>query len=102
MISVDEAQARLLALASPLPPIEVELSRAGQHYMRGPLVAMRTQPDADLSAMDGYAVISADFLGPWRVIGESAGGVHFRAQFIQAKLSAFSQGRMFPKMQTAF
>jgi molybdopterin molybdotransferase len=77
MISVDEAQARLLALASPLPPIEVELPRAVRHYMHGPLVALRTQPAADLSAMDGYAVISSDFPGPWRVIGESAAGLPF-------------------------
>ena len=61
MISVDEAQARLLALASPLPPIEVELTRAVRHYMHVPLVALRTQPAADLSAMDGYAVTSSDF-----------------------------------------
>jgi molybdopterin molybdotransferase len=77
MISVDEAQARLLALASPLPPIEVELTRAVRHYMHGALVALRKQPAADLSAMDGYAVISADFPGPWRVIGESAAGRPF-------------------------
>jgi molybdopterin molybdotransferase len=74
MISVDEAQARLLALASPLPPIEVELPLAVRHYVHKPLVAMRTQPAADVSAMDGYAVIKADFPGPWRVIGESAAG----------------------------
>jgi molybdopterin molybdotransferase len=97
MISVDEAQARLLALASPLPPIEVELSRAGQHYMRGPLVAMRTQPAADLSAMDGYAVISADFPGPWRVIGESAAGRPFSGMLHSGEAVRIFTGAHVPK-----
>ena len=74
MISVDEAQARLLALASPLPPVELELVQAARHYLHAPLVAKRTQPAAYLSAMDGYAISSADFPGPWRVVGESAAG----------------------------
>ena len=77
MISVAEAQARLLALASPLPPVELELTKAARHYLRGPLHATRTQPAADLSAMDGYALLSAAFPGPWQVIGESAAGRPF-------------------------
>jgi molybdopterin molybdotransferase len=77
MISVAEAQARLLALASPLPPVELELIKAARHYLHGPLHAKRTQPAADLSAMDGYALSSAAFPGPWHVIGESAAGRPF-------------------------
>jgi molybdopterin molybdotransferase len=77
MISVADAQARLLALASPLPPVERELMQAVQHYLHAPLMAERTQPAADLSAMDGYAIGVEDFPGPWRVIGESAAGHPF-------------------------
>lgn len=77
MISVAEAQARLLALASPLPPVERELMQAVRHYLHAPLTAMRTQPAADLSAMDGYAIAVEDFPGPLRVIGESAAGQPF-------------------------
>lgn len=77
MISVAEAQARLLGLASPLPPVERELMQAVRHYLHAPLTAIRTQPAADLSAMDGYAVAAGDFPGPWRVIGESAAGHPF-------------------------
>ncbi len=77
MISVAEAQARLLALASSLPPIERELMQAVRHYLHAPLTAIRTQPAADLSAMDGYAIAVDDFPGPWRVIGESAAGHPF-------------------------
>lgn len=77
MISVAEAQARLLALASPLPSVELELVKAARHYLHGPHHAKRTQPAADLSAMDGYALSSAAFPGPWQVIGESAAGRPF-------------------------
>lgn len=77
MISVAEAQARLLALASPLPSVELELTKAARHYLHGTLHAKRTQPAADLSAMDGYALSSAAFPGPWHVVGESAAGRPF-------------------------
>lgn len=77
MISVAEAQARLLALASPLPPTERDLMQAVRLYLHAPLMAKRTQPAADLSAMDGYAIAVEDFPGPWRVIGESAAGHPF-------------------------
>jgi len=77
MISVAEAQARLLALASPLPSVELELAKAARHYLHGPLHAKRTQPAADLSAMDGYALSSTTFPGPWQVVGESAAGRPF-------------------------
>ena len=97
MISVDEAQARLLALASPLPPIEVELTRAVRHYMHVPLVALRTQPAADLSAMDGYAVTSSDFPGPWRVIGESAAGRPFSGTLHAGEAVRIFTGAHVPK-----
>ena len=60
MISVAEAQARLFALASPLPPVERDLLQAVRHYVHAPLTAERTQPAADLSAMDGYAIAIED------------------------------------------
>lgn len=77
MISVDEAQARLLALASPLPPVELEIAETAGHYLHAPLNARRTQPAADLSAMDGYAVAKSHHAGSWRVVGESSAGCAF-------------------------
>lgn len=77
MIGVDEAQARLLALATPLPSISMPLADAVGHYLAEDVLAQRTQPAADMSAMDGYAIRFADLPGPWRVIGESAAGVPF-------------------------
>lgn len=77
MINVEQAQAQMLALASPLASITVPLVEAVGHYLAEPVIARRTQPAADLSAMDGYTIRFADMPGPWTVIGESAAGRPF-------------------------
>ncbi|NIJ07673.1 molybdopterin molybdotransferase [Sphingomonas vulcanisoli] len=74
MLSVGEAQARLLALAAPLPIETVPLVEAAGRWLAAPIEARRTQPAADLSAMDGYAIRFADLPGPWILVGESAAG----------------------------
>jgi molybdopterin molybdotransferase len=71
---VAQAQARLLALAEPLPPEAVPLDDAPGRFLAAPLLARRDQPWADLSAMDGYAIRHADLPGPWRCIGEIRAG----------------------------
>lgn len=71
---LEDAQARLLALAAPLPTERADIAAALGRYLAGPLFARRTQPARDLSAMDGYAVASGDLAGPWQVAGESAAG----------------------------
>ncbi len=77
MISLAEAQARLLALAAPLPSVTSPLAQASGHYLAQNVIAGRTQPAADLSAMDGYVIRFADMPGPWRQVGESAAGATF-------------------------
>ncbi len=67
LISLEEAQARLLALApAPLDPAPTPLDAACGLYLGADLVARRTQPWRDLSAMDGYALGGGE--GPWRVV----------------------------------
>ncbi len=73
-LPLEEAQARLLALATPLPVERVDAPSALGRYLAEPLIARRTQPAQALSAMDGYAVREDDLAGPWQVIGESAAG----------------------------
>jgi len=77
MIAVAEAQARILALGSPLAIEQVPLAEAAGRWAAGTIHARRNQPAADLSAMDGYALRFAELPGPWRVIGESAAGAGF-------------------------
>ena len=74
LLALAEAQARLLALAAPLPIERVPLADAIGLYAAEPVVALRNQPAANLSAMDGYAIRFAELPGPWAVIGESAAG----------------------------
>ena len=76
-LPLEEAQARLLALANPLPLERVDPPSALGRWLAEPLIAARTQPACDLSSMDGYAVAENDLVGPWRVIGESAAGRPF-------------------------
>ena len=70
-----EAQARILALAPPLDIETVPLIAAANRWAAEGVAALRTQPAADLSAMDGYAIHYADLPGPWRMSeGESTPG----------------------------
>lgn len=77
MIGLEDAQRRLLALATPVPAETLLLARATGRWAAAPVIAQRTQPARDLSAMDGYAIRHADAPGPWRVIGQSAAGAAF-------------------------
>lgn len=74
MISVEEARARVLALAPAPEPRQVALADALGRAMIAPALARLTQPPFDASAMDGYALRSADLPGPLAVIGTAAAG----------------------------
>jgi molybdopterin molybdotransferase len=80
LLSVAEALQRVLEHAAPLAPEEVPLSEAFGLVLAYPVKARRTQPPADLSAMDGYAVRASDVANPpvkLKVIGEVAAGRPF-------------------------
>ncbi|MCC6479068.1 MAG: molybdopterin molybdotransferase MoeA [Sphingomonadaceae bacterium] len=77
MISVEEAQARIFALKPPVGTERLPLAEAAGRWAAEDVVALRTQPARDLSAMDGYAIRFADAAGPWTVIGESAAGKQY-------------------------
>ena len=78
LLPVAEAQARLFAMAPRVAGGNVPLAQAAGRWTAEPVIARRSQPAADLSAMDGYAIRFADLPGPWRVVGESAAGRAFR------------------------
>lgn len=77
LLSVAEAQTRLFALGAPVPIETAPLRAAAGRWAAADIVALRTQPTTDLSAMDGYAVRFDDLPGPLAVIGESAAGRSF-------------------------
>lgn len=77
LLPVVEAQSRLFALGARVTAETVPLREAAGRWAAADVVALRTQPAAALSAMDGYALRFGDMPGPWRVIGESAAGRAF-------------------------
>jgi len=74
LLPVEQAQARLLALAAPLSAESAALSDTAGRWLAEPVTARRDQPWTDLSAMDGYAVHWADMPGPWRLAGAVQAG----------------------------
>jgi molybdopterin molybdotransferase len=75
LLSVDEALARVLSDATRLGEEDVALGAARSRTLAQDLIARRTQPPIDVSAMDGYALRAADLAaGPLKLVGESAAG----------------------------
>ncbi len=95
-LPLEQAQARLLALATPLTIEQVDVASALGRYLAEPLIAARTQPPANLSAMDGYAMVSGDLAGPWQVIGESAAGHPYRGSLARGQAVRISTGALLP------
>ncbi len=77
LLPVADAQARLLAATPPVSIETLPLTDAIGRWAAIPILAKRTQPMRDLSAMDGYALRFADLPGPFALIGESAAGRPF-------------------------
>ena len=77
MLSVDEARAVMLGVARALPAETIKLADALGRGLAGPVIAARDHPPFPSSAMDGYAVRSADTPGSLKVIGEAAAGHGF-------------------------
>lgn len=80
MISVEEARARIVAALGPSGTERVPLEAAQGRVLAEAPASRVTQPPADLSAMDGYAVRAADCAQPGatlRIVGEVPAGALF-------------------------
>ncbi|MCK5931129.1 MAG: molybdopterin molybdotransferase MoeA [Fulvimarina manganoxydans] len=80
LMPLEEAYRRVLAGAEPVPRTErVGLRQASGRVLAEPVIAQRTQPGFNASAMDGYAIkaAKADAGSYLKVIGESAAGKGF-------------------------
>jgi molybdopterin molybdotransferase len=60
MLALEDARARILAALEPTAAETLPLAEAWGRVLARPVVARLTQPPADVSAMDGYAVRAAD------------------------------------------
>jgi molybdopterin molybdotransferase len=98
LLSVADALAAVLAKAEPLPAEEVPLEAAVGRVLTADLAALRTQPPADVSAMDGYAVRGDDVAAPGvlRVIGEVAAGRSFPGTIGPGEAARIFTGAVIP------
>lgn len=90
------ALARLLDGTVPLGAEMAALAEASGRYLAADIHARRTQPAADLSAMDGYATQADDLAGPWRVVGESAAGHPYAGTLQPGEAIRISTGALMP------
>ena len=95
-LELAEAQQRLLGQAEPLPAERIAIDAALGRYLAEEVTAARTQPAADVSAMDGYAMPAGEPAGPWRVVGESAAGHPFAGTLGPGQAARISTGALMP------
>lgn len=97
LLPIAEAQTWLFALAPRVGAETVPLGKAAGRWAAAEVAALRTQPAAALSAMDGYAIRFADLPGPWRVIGESAAGRPFASTVGGSEAARIFTGAALPE-----
>jgi len=99
MITVTEARNHLFSLISPQPQEEVPLIHAAGRVLAQDAVARRDQPPFAASAMDGYAVKSAEVErhAMFKVIGESAAGHRFEGQVGAGQAARIFTGAPMPE-----
>jgi molybdopterin molybdotransferase len=79
MLALEEARARILAALRPTGAETVPLPEAWNRVLAADVAARLTQPPADVSAMDGYAVRATDAVAGavLRVVGAAPAGHPF-------------------------
>lgn len=101
LLPVEDAYRRLLGSAVPLTRTEqLPLIQAAGRVLAEDVLARRTQPSFDASAMDGYAVRAADVQSPFqalRVVGESAAGRAFDGQVGRGEAARIFTGAPVPQ-----
>jgi molybdopterin molybdotransferase len=97
LLSVEEAQSRLLALAKPVSTETLPIADAVGRWLSADVAALRTQPAVNLSAMDGYAIRFAECPGPWTVTGESAAGSAFDRSLAPGETARIFTGAAVPE-----
>jgi molybdopterin molybdotransferase len=99
LMPVAEALSRVLADAEPLPAEMAPLAAAHGRVLTADVAALRTQPPADVSAMDGYAVRAADVAkvpARLKLVGEVAAGHPFEGAVGQGEAARIFTGGVLP------
>ena len=99
LLSVAEALARVLDGVEPLASENVPIAQASGRVLAVDLAALRSQPPAAVSAMDGYAVRAADVAGgraELNLIGEVAAGRPFAGSVGPGEAARIFTGGVLP------
>jgi molybdopterin molybdotransferase len=99
LLSVAEALSRVLGGVEPLPSENVPIAEASGRVLAADLAALRSQPPAAVSAMDGYAVRSTDVAGgraELELIGEVAAGRPFAGSVGPGQAARIFTGGVLP------
>jgi len=99
LMPVAEALRLVLIDAKPLPVEAVPLDRARGRVLAEDMAALRTQPPAAVSAMDGYAVRASDIAtapATLKVIGEVAAGHPFPKRIAAGQAARIFTGGVMP------
>jgi molybdopterin molybdotransferase len=96
LLTFEEAQETILAAARALPAEPVALGAAAGRVLAEDVRAAVDLPPFPSSAMDGYAVRTADLPGNLRIAGESAAGAPFAGTLGPGEAIAISTGAVVP------
>jgi molybdopterin molybdotransferase len=99
LLLVADALARVLDGVEPLPREDAALIEAEGRVLATDVAALRTQPPADMSAMDGYAVRAADVAqvpAALKLIGEVAAGRPFSGEVRAGEAARIFTGGVVP------
>jgi molybdopterin molybdotransferase len=100
MLSVVEAQAKVVEGLKPLAAEPVSLGGALGRVLAADVAALRTQPPTDMSAMDGYAVRAQDVAtlpATLKVVGSIAAGATFSGSVGKGEAVRIFTGAPVPK-----
>ena len=97
MLAEEAAAAQVLEHTPVLPAEEVRLAEAPGRVAAEDVVASRLLPAFPASAVDGYAIRSADGGGRLRVVGESAAGRPFASQLEGGAAARILTGGVLPE-----
>lgn len=99
MIAVEEARSRILEALASTAAETVPLAAAGGRVLARPVHARLTQPPADVSAMDGYAVRAADAKegATLRVVGSAPAGHPFEGAVREGEAVRIFTGAVLPE-----
>jgi molybdopterin molybdotransferase len=99
LMPVAEALSRVLAAAEPLAAESAPLIEAHGRVLAADVTALRTQPPANVSAMDGYAVRAADVAqvpARLKLVGEVAAGHPFEGAVGAGEAARIFTGGVIP------